>query len=826
MKRITSRAARAACGRAVRLLTLSSTSSTLVLALLAAAATLLAALPSPGADTRFFRLPQHRRGDVNLDDDYDISDPIALLRALFLGDAEIPCENSADTNTDRALDVSDAVYALNNLFNGGPRPEAPGPFECGVDRSAEALPCASYSLCPDDLPLITHVLNRVTFGPTEALLTEIQTRADLVAYIDEQLAAPEAYDQAVHEPELHAEIEALGIGFGHPGNAAQHLGLLPGSLIVNALKSRWQLLHVLAQFWNNHFHTRIDSLQENFFSQDGRGGPALTSTEPLFLAVDADTSGFLSEAEWSAFRALHPGAIPWTGFNRRSLVDDGMISLTEFLAQLQIAFWKYGRGVDQVAVSADMEKREYELYRRLAFGSFRDMLEACAKSVAMIIYLNTYENTVLAPNENYAREFFELQALGVDHVYTQRDIEALAKVFTGWTADWVARAQYDPADINFQGRPGARRFPINNREDPPFRFPTMENWDDSLYTWAFVFGNSRGQGHDWGRKDLFLERFGGVDSLGNPVSPLDQVTIPENTGNQTIATALSEFDLVLERVVSFRDCAKFISTKLIQFLVTEDLARLAKTYPMPADLQVLFAAADADQSGAIELSEWEEPIPLVLPNGRPPAIFAALDADRTGSITPLEYQEPDLLLDSIDAWRTTDGDIRAVLAVILHSEEFLSLKFYRAKVKTPFEVATSAARALDGTMNETLLLRTVEDLSLAGMELFHFSDPTGESELGFDWMHTVGLLERLKYLNRGAQPLNADQARFYWSPGAKIARWGLTTAESIVDYYTLLLYNGDILPNQTELALAELAASRTVTAAVAFLLSLPQFQKQ
>ncbi len=36
-------------------------------------------------------------------------------------------------------------------------------------------------------------------------------------------------------------------------------------------------------------------------------------------------------------------------------------------------------------------------------------------------------------NENYAREIMELHTLGVDSGYTQKDIQEVARAFTGWT---------------------------------------------------------------------------------------------------------------------------------------------------------------------------------------------------------------------------------------------------------------------------------------------------------------------------------------------------------------------------------------------------------
>ena len=38
-------------------------------------------------------------------------------------------------------------------------------------------------------------------------------------------------------------------------------------------------------------------------------------------------------------------------------------------------------------------------------------------------------------NENYARELMELQTLGVNGGYTQKDVTEVARVFTGWTLE-------------------------------------------------------------------------------------------------------------------------------------------------------------------------------------------------------------------------------------------------------------------------------------------------------------------------------------------------------------------------------------------------------
>ena len=795
-----------------------------------------------GADNadQYFRLVQFRRGDVNIDSSVDVSDALGIFNWLFLGGAGTPCENAADSNKDLSIDLTDGVHILSYLFMGGSPPAPPGPEECGVDPDENSFSCESYDACGGDLPLITHVLNRITFGPTEELLTRIQTRGDLIEYIDEQLDFDGSYVPEIDEPELNQLIEALEIGSVPQDRFRnQIIQRLKAMLVLDATYSRWQLLHKLTLFWNNHFHTEVGTLRQNFFSRGGRGGTATRATEAIFATMDSDNSAFIDEAEWNSFQQLHPSLASWGNFRR--IIEDGQVTLEEFIDQRNIAWWKYPRVQEQRAVASVMEKREYDYFRRKAFGNFADLLEGSAKSVAQIIYLNNYENVVSAPNENYAREYLELFSLGVDHVYTQRDIEELAKVFTGWNAGWQLRSLYDPDDVLFIDHPEGEDFPLNNRETGlgNFNFPTMEHWSDEDYTWGFHFGNPgrarRGQpppsgdGHDWSRKDLFLSLYGGVDSLGNPVSPLTGLRIPANEDDQTPEAAMSEFDNVLELTVSLRDCAKFISTKLINLLVTDELADLDKTRSMPGDLQAFFDSVDLNSDGELDADEWVEPTPD-LPNGRPPEIFTDLDIDGDSLVSAIEYQEPDLLLDAIEAWQSSGGEIREVLRAILYSDEFLSLKFYRAKIKDPFENAVSTLRALDAELSLQNLIGTVANIEDAGMEQFQFSDPTGESEMGFDWLHTVGLLERLKFANLAANPPQRSDARGDWAPGELMGRWRLTNADSVVHYFSLLLFGGDVLEAQKELAGSTYAAGNNpenrMRYAVSYLLSLPAFQKQ
>src|ERR687886_707031 len=80
-------------------------------------------------------------------------------------------------------------------------------------------------------------------------------------------------------------------------------------------------------------------------------------------------------------------------------------------------------------------------------GRFRDLLGASAKSPAMLVFLDNRLNRKQAPNENYGRELMELHTLSVDGGYTEQDVQAVARCFTGWTikdgAFFFAPRQHD-----------------------------------------------------------------------------------------------------------------------------------------------------------------------------------------------------------------------------------------------------------------------------------------------------------------------------------------------------------------------------------------------
>src|SRR5467141_2328276 len=97
-------------------------------------------------------------------------------------------------------------------------------------------------------------------------------------------------------------------------------------------------------------------------------------------------------------------------------------------------FWMNHFNVFQYKANLRVLVADYEerAVRPHALGRFRDLLGATARHPAMLIYLDNAQNAANRINENYARELMELHTLGVDSGYTQRDVQELARVLTGF----------------------------------------------------------------------------------------------------------------------------------------------------------------------------------------------------------------------------------------------------------------------------------------------------------------------------------------------------------------------------------------------------------
>jgi len=156
-------------------------------------------------------------------------------------------------------------------------------------------------------------------------------------------------------------------------------------------------------------------------------------------------------------------------FVNQELIDSRMYRALYSNRQLEevlVDFWLNhfnvfnGKGQGRMLLTS----YERDAIRPHVFGRFRDLLLATARHPAMLFYLDNWQSQAPrdeipgqpAPanarrpglNENYGRELMELHTLGVDGGYTQDDVIAVARAFTGWTiydVNRIAEFQFNPA---------------------------------------------------------------------------------------------------------------------------------------------------------------------------------------------------------------------------------------------------------------------------------------------------------------------------------------------------------------------------------------------
>lgn len=78
--------------------------------------------------------------------------------------------------------------------------------------------------------------------------------------------------------------------------------------------------------------------------------------------------------------------------------------------------------------------KHHHLLRTNALGNIKTLVRAVSVDPAMLVYLNGQNNNKTAPDENYAREIQELFVIGKGSGagFTEADVKAAAKIFTGW----------------------------------------------------------------------------------------------------------------------------------------------------------------------------------------------------------------------------------------------------------------------------------------------------------------------------------------------------------------------------------------------------------
>jgi uncharacterized protein (DUF1800 family) len=332
-----------------------------------------------------------------------------------------------------------------------------------------------------------HLLNRFTFGPTEADLAEVK-RLGVDGWFEAQLYPERIADTKLRArlagfPALQLPVNELLSRFPDGAairQAANGKREIPADPVLKAVYERQIALYEAKQ---DKKAGKADGAAEG---EDGAPADAATVAAVLRLPPEARLKRVLAMGlpEFAALRAAVKGPLReklvagMTPEQRemlgdfenptRTVVEEEQaqrllrdIYSSRQLQEVMTNFWMnhfniYLRKNEQQPYY--LSSYERDVIRPHALGNFEDLLIATAESPAMLLYLDNSASTgpesqaaekqkarvaqgkagKATPeglNENYARELMELHTLGVNGGYTQKDVTEVAKAFTGWTVE-------------------------------------------------------------------------------------------------------------------------------------------------------------------------------------------------------------------------------------------------------------------------------------------------------------------------------------------------------------------------------------------------------
>jgi uncharacterized protein (DUF1800 family) len=298
----------------------------------------------------------------------------------------------------------------------------------GTGVTGASKPISAVPSNPDDKAIL-HVLNRIGFGARPGDVERVR-RMGLSAYVEQQLHPERVADEA-----MNAHLADLSTLHKSSREIAEEY-------FVPAMQAR-------------------RAAKQDPAPKDDRDKPQRT---PEQMEAQRRARGVVEElSEQKILRAA---------YSDRQLEE----VMTDFWFNHFNVF--AGKGATQIYVT----EYERDAIRPHVLGRFRDLLEATAASPAMLFYLDNWQSadpnasTTVRPaplrmrprgfgdpigrrprrppppmpampgaqdqnaqrtrrglNENYGRELLELHTLGVDGGYTQQDVIAVARCFTGWT---------------------------------------------------------------------------------------------------------------------------------------------------------------------------------------------------------------------------------------------------------------------------------------------------------------------------------------------------------------------------------------------------------
>jgi uncharacterized protein (DUF1800 family) len=124
--------------------------------------------------------------------------------------------------------------------------------------------------------------------------------------------------------------------------------------------------------------------------------------------------------------------------------------------QKMLFFWQNHFGVTTSGDARAMYQF-ISVLQQHALGNVKALVKAVATDPCMLIFLNGSTNTVFSPNENFGRELLELFTIGKGPQlaagdygnYTEQDVAAAAKIFTGFTVQGVRSATQTQVSSQF-----------------------------------------------------------------------------------------------------------------------------------------------------------------------------------------------------------------------------------------------------------------------------------------------------------------------------------------------------------------------------------------
>lgn len=190
--------------------------------------------------------------------------------------------------------------------------------------------------------------------------------------------------------------------------------------------------------------------------------------------VDSQDTGVPLGQTWVTAPKLDAGTPPYNPNSTRISSLKAwwiglMIGQPVSLREKMTLFWQ-NHFVSEAAVVGDARYcyKQNALFRQYALGNFRDLAKQVTIDPAMLVYLNGNTNTSTSPNENYARELQELFTIGKGPEiapgnytnYTEADVQAAARVLTGWRDDstnitsYFTASRHDPTNKQFSSAYG------------------------------------------------------------------------------------------------------------------------------------------------------------------------------------------------------------------------------------------------------------------------------------------------------------------------------------------------------------------------------------